>query len=234
MAVASSVPPPKVSWPAVGLAGTLPRSASDATASVPALMRVTPEYVLVPDRVERAGAALGQADVAAPSVSVPENVVVVLLLPSSGSRLPTPVLVTVPVPASEPIESEKPPRSKVATDATLTALLEPTRVGNGQLERAVVDRRRAGVRLGDAKRQRAGALLGHAAGAGRSTPADLVDVAGAVVGQREAGRSDRAGQRQRAARRGRPSWPRRASLRPTECCCWPRCAARPRRRCRCC
>ena len=41
-AVVWSVPPPKVSWPAVGALGTVPRTPSDAIARVPALMRVNP------------------------------------------------------------------------------------------------------------------------------------------------------------------------------------------------
>ena len=88
-------------------------------------MREIPEYVLVPARVAMPVPALVRATVALPSLSVPVKLVVVLLPPVVSVIEPAAVLVTVPAPASDPIVSEKPARSTVAPDATVTALLGP-------------------------------------------------------------------------------------------------------------
>ena len=62
LAVASSVDVPlKVSWPAVGEAGAVPRAESAAMDSVPALIVVAPAYVLTPARTTVPAPALVSA-----------------------------------------------------------------------------------------------------------------------------------------------------------------------------
>ena len=56
----------------------------------------------------------------------PENVVEALLPPAVSVTAPAAPLVTVPAPASEPIPSLNPRRSKVAPPDTVTALPEGT------------------------------------------------------------------------------------------------------------
>ena len=86
------------------------------------MMRVTPDHELVPDKVMIPVPAFVTERVALPSLIVPENVVVALVLPVVSVIDPTAELVTPPVPAREPIESDRPARSKVAVEATVTLL----------------------------------------------------------------------------------------------------------------
>ena len=68
--------------------------------------------------------SLVSAVVLVPSWMTPLNVVLVLLPPSLSVALAaTPLLVTVPAPASDAIVWLKPPRSRNAPEATVTALL---------------------------------------------------------------------------------------------------------------
>src|SRR5271165_455617 len=67
---------------------------------------------------------LVSARVPLPSSSVPLKVVG-RLVPPAVSMAATPVLVTVPLPAKEPIELEKPPRSKIEVTVKLELPLNP-------------------------------------------------------------------------------------------------------------
>ena len=71
-AVTSSVPPPKVSWPAVGEPGAVPRSLSAPMLSVPAVTVVAPVKVLAPSH-DRARADLGEGAAAGDDAAVRER-----------------------------------------------------------------------------------------------------------------------------------------------------------------
>ena len=82
--------------------------------SVPAVTVVAPVYVFAPERVSVPAPSLVSASVLVPFCATPENVVEVPLPPALSVIAPAaPLLLTRPVPASEPTVSLKPFMSKV-------------------------------------------------------------------------------------------------------------------------
>ncbi len=87
-----------------------------------------------------------------------------LLAPEVRVTAPATPLVRLPSPASEPIASLKPLRSKVAPPATVSGAAGTDRVGDAELEGAGVDGRRPGVRVDGREGEGAAAFLGEAPG----------------------------------------------------------------------
>ena len=80
---------------------------------------------MFPDRVSVPVPVLVRASRPAPSEATPEKLVDAFVPPLERVAVATPLLVTLPAPASDPTVSPKPPMSNTAPDATVSALLAP-------------------------------------------------------------------------------------------------------------
>ena len=173
MALASSVPPLKrqvclVSrWPA-----PTPRPESAAIETVPPLIVVAPLYVLTPDRVNVPGAVLGQRHRGrAVADDAGEGRARVQAAGRDRDRAGGGAG-DAPAPATDPIVSLKPSRSKVAPEATVSALLAPIALVTPSLSVPALTVVAPVYVLRRVERHRAGAVLGQAAGRRRDGAAD--------------------------------------------------------------